>query len=96
MVADRFLLSQRQRIVDFATSNRLPGIYPYREYVDAGGLISFAPNNIELFRGAAKYVDKISRGFNPGELPVQEPAKFELIVNLRVWTHKNVGTSVVA
>ena len=92
VVADRFLLSQRKRIVDFAISIRLPGIYPYREYVDAGGLISFAPSNLELFRGAARYVDKIFRGSKPGELPVQEPTKFELIVNLK--TAKLIGLSV--
>jgi putative tryptophan/tyrosine transport system substrate-binding protein len=58
-------------------------MYPYREYVDAGGLMSYAPSNIELFRGAATYVDKILKGAKPGDLPVQEPTKFELIVNLK-------------
>jgi putative tryptophan/tyrosine transport system substrate-binding protein len=94
VVADRFLLSQRQRIVDFAAASRLPGMYPYREYVDAGGLMSFAPSNIELFRGAATYVDKILKGAKPGDLPVQEPTKFELVINLK--NAKAIGIDVSA
>jgi putative ABC transport system substrate-binding protein len=83
VIADRLLLAHRARIVDFATARRLPAIYPYREYVDAGGLMSYATSNIDLFRGAAVYVDKILKGANPADLPVQEPTKFELIVNLK-------------
>jgi putative ABC transport system substrate-binding protein len=67
-------------------------MYPYREYVDAGGLMSYAPSNIELFRGAATYVDKILKGAKPGELPIQEPTKFELIVNLK--NAKAIGIDV--
>jgi putative ABC transport system substrate-binding protein len=84
VLADRFLLAHRRRIVDFAAARRLPGMYPYREYVDAGGLMSYAPSNIELFRGAATYVDKILKGAKPGDLPVQEPTKFELVINLKI------------
>ena len=91
---DRFLLAHRRRIVEFATANRLPGMYAYREYVDAGGLMSFAPSNIELFRGAAIYVDKILKGTKPGDLPVQEPIRFELVVNLK--TAKAIGIDVPA
>jgi putative tryptophan/tyrosine transport system substrate-binding protein len=68
---------------------RLPSMYPYREYVDAGGLMSYAPSNIELFRGAATYVDKILKGERPGDLPIQEPTKFELVINLK--TAKTIG-----
>jgi putative ABC transport system substrate-binding protein len=89
VLADRFLLAHRKRIIEFAAVNRLPAMYPYREYVDAGGLISYAPSNIELFRGAATYVDKILKGAKPSDLPVQEPTKFELIVNLK--TAKALG-----
>jgi ABC-type uncharacterized transport system substrate-binding protein len=89
VLADRFLLAHRKRIIEFAAANRLPAMYPYREYVDAGGLISYAPSNIELFRGAATYVDKILKGAKPSDLPVQEPTKFELIVNLK--TAKALG-----
>jgi hypothetical protein len=92
VLADRFLLAQRKRIVEFAAAKRLPGMYPYREYVDAGGLMSYAPSNIELFRGAATYVDKILKGVKPGDLPVQEPTKFELIVNLK--NEKVIGIDV--
>jgi putative ABC transport system substrate-binding protein len=83
VLADRFLLAHRKQIVEFAAANQLPSMYPYREYVDAGGLISYAPSNIELFRGAATYVDKILKGAKPSDLPVQEPTKFEFVVNLK-------------
>jgi hypothetical protein len=78
VLADRFLLAHRKRILEFAAANRLPSMYPYRGYVDAGGLISYAPNNIELFRGAATYVDKILKGAKPNDLPDQEPTKFRV------------------
>jgi putative tryptophan/tyrosine transport system substrate-binding protein len=92
VLADRFLLAHRKRIIEFAAANQLPSMYPYREYVDAGGLISYAPSNIELFRGAATYVDKILKGARPSDLPVQEPTKFELVVNLK--TAKALGLEV--
>jgi len=92
VLADRFLLAHRKRIVEFAAANQLPSMYPYREYVDAGGLITYAPSNIELFRGAATYVDKILKGAKPSDLPVQEPTKFELVVNLK--TAKALGLTV--
>jgi putative ABC transport system substrate-binding protein len=92
VLADRFLLAHRKRIIEFAAANQLPSMYPYREYVDAGGLISYAPSNIELFRGAATYVDKILKGAKPSDLPVQEPTKFELVVNLK--TAKALGLTV--
>jgi putative ABC transport system substrate-binding protein len=82
VVADRFLLAHRTEIVDFAATNQLPTMYPYRSYVEAGGLMSYAPNDLEQFRRAAVYVDKILKGANPGDLPVEEPTKFELVVNL--------------
>jgi putative ABC transport system substrate-binding protein len=92
VLVDRSLLAHRKRIVEFAAAKRLPVMYPYREYVDAGGLMSYAPSNIELFRGAATYVDKILKGAKPGDLPVQEPTKFELIVNLK--NAKAIGIDV--
>jgi ABC-type uncharacterized transport system substrate-binding protein len=92
VLADRFLLAHRERIVQFAAANRLPSMYPYREYVDSGGLISYAPSNIELFRGAATYVDKILKGAKPSDLPVQEPTRFELVINLR--TAKALGLDI--
>jgi ABC-type uncharacterized transport system substrate-binding protein len=92
VLADRFLLAHRKQIVEFAAANQLPSMYPYREYVDAGGLISYAPSNIELFRGAATYVDKILKGAKPSDLPVQEPTKFEFVVNLK--TAKVLGLTI--
>jgi putative ABC transport system substrate-binding protein len=92
VIADRFLLAHRARIVEFAAAKRLPAMYPYKEYVDAGGLMSYAPSNIELFRGAATYVDKILKGARPNDLPVQEPTKYELVINLK--TAKDLGLTI--
>jgi putative ABC transport system substrate-binding protein len=92
VIIDRLLLAHRRRIVDFAASRRLPAMYGYRDYVVAGGLMSYAPNDIDLFRGAALYVDKILKGANPANLSVQQPAKFELIINLK--TAKALGLAI--
>jgi len=92
VLADRSLLSRRARIIEFATAHRLPTMFPYGEYVDAGGLMSYAPSNTELFRGAATYVDKILKGAKPATLPVQEPTKFELVINLK--TAKSLGLTI--
>jgi putative ABC transport system substrate-binding protein len=86
------LLAHREEIVSFAAANQLPAVYPYRAYVDAGGLMSYAPNDIDQFRRTAVYVDKILKGAKPVDLPVQEPIKFELVINLR--TAKTLGLSV--
>ena len=67
--------------IDFAARNRLPAVYPYRELVEAGGLVSFGPNYAEMHRRAATYVDKILKGAKPADLPVEQPTKFELIIN---------------
>jgi ABC-type uncharacterized transport system substrate-binding protein len=75
--------------VDFAATHRLPAMYPYRGYVDAGGLMSYAPNDSEQYRRAAVYVDKILRGAKPADLPIEEPTKFELVINLK--TAKALG-----
>jgi putative ABC transport system substrate-binding protein len=69
-------------------------MYPYREYVDAGGLLSYAPSNIDRSRSTAVYVDKILRGAKPTDLPVEEPTKFELIINNK--TAKALGLTVPA
>ena len=83
VLADRIYLHNRARIVDFAARQRLPAVYAYRELVDAGGLMSFGPDYAEMHRRAAAYVDKILRGANPGELPIEQPTKFRLLINLR-------------
>ena len=86
------MFAHRKQMVHFAAVMRLPSMYPYREYVDAGNFMSYAPSNIELFRGAATYVDRILKGAEPGELPIQEPTKFELVLNIK--TAKTLGLAV--
>ena len=83
VLADRVYLHNRARIVDFAARQRLPAVYAYRELVDAGGLMSFGPDYAEMHRRAAAYVDKILKGANPGELPIEQPTKFRLLINVR-------------
>ncbi len=83
MLADRVFLHERKKIVQFTAANRLPAVYAYRELVDTGGLMSFGPNYADMHRRAAVYVDKILRGAKAGDLPIELPSKFELIINLR-------------
>jgi len=82
----------RKVIVDLASKSRLPAIYPHRGYVEAGGLMSYAANPADLFRRAASYVDKILKGANPADLPVEQPTKFELVINLK--TAKQIGVTI--
>ena len=86
------LLSQRAQLADLATKNRLPVMYPQSDYMDAGGLMFYGPSITELFRRAATYVDKILKGAKPADLPVQQPTKFELIINLK--TAKQIGLTI--
>jgi len=86
------LFSQYKRIVVFAASNRLPAVYQAREFADAGGLMSYGANLAELFRSAAPFVDKIFKGAKPSELPVEQPTRFELVVNLK--TAKDLGLTI--
>jgi putative ABC transport system substrate-binding protein len=92
MVADRFLLAERTRIVEFAAKHRLPTMSPYSEMVKDGGLMSYSPSYPDSFRRAAKYIDKILKGTKPADLPVEQPTKFELVINLK--TAKALGISV--
>src|SRR5262249_33878783 len=90
--ADTFLVSQRSRIAQFAIENKLPSVYTFREYIEAGGLIAYTPNYHDLFRRAARYVGKILNGAKPGELPIEQPTKFHLLINLK--TAKALGLTV--
>jgi len=94
VVADPFLASQQTRIAEFLVQHRLPSIYTYREQVLAGGLISYATNYHELFRRAGTLTDKIFRGAKPGDIPVEQPTKFELVINLR--TARAIGLDIPA
>jgi putative ABC transport system substrate-binding protein len=89
---DRALLAHRATIVAFAARQKLPTVYPYREYVEAGGLVSYAPNFPAMFRRAASFVDRILKGARPGDLPVEQPTTFELTVNVK--TAKALGVTV--
>ena len=86
------VISQRQLIIKLATQYRLPAIYPLRIFADDGGLIAYGPDTVDQFRLAASYVDRIVKGEKPGDLPVQAPTKFELVVNLKA--AKAIGLTV--
>jgi putative ABC transport system substrate-binding protein len=85
-------LGYRKRIVDFALKNRLPGVFPEREFVDDGGLMAYGPDTASNFRHAASFVDKILKGAKPAELPIERPTKWGLFVNLR--TAKAFGLTI--
>jgi putative ABC transport system substrate-binding protein len=82
----------RKRVVGLVAESRLPAIYPQREFVDAGGLMSYGPDYTDLYRRAAVYVDKILKGRRPADLPVERPIKFEFIINLK--TAKQIGLTI--
>ena len=87
-----FFNSQRKQIVDLALGSRLPAIYPQTDYTEAGGLMYYGPNTPDLFRRAATYVDKILKGAKPADLPVEQPKKFEFIINLKA--AKQIGLTI--
>ena len=92
VLLDAILIGHRTRIADLAARSRLPAVYGYRDHAEAGGLMAYSADNIEMFRRAATYVDRILKGAKPGDLPVEQPTKFELVVNLR--TAKALGLTI--
>jgi len=92
ILPDGIFLSQRRQIGELATKRRLPSVYGVGEYAEAGGLMAYGANHIDLVRRAATYVDKILKGAKPADLPVAQPTKFELVINLR--TAKAIGLTI--
>jgi len=90
--ANSLIANQQRQVLDFAAKNRLPAMYPESEFVEAGGLMSYAPNYTDLYRRAADFVDKILKGTKPAEIPVEQPMKFEFIISLKA--AKQIGVTV--
>jgi putative ABC transport system substrate-binding protein len=88
----RYTLANRGSIIILAAAHRLPAVYPFRYFATEGGLLAYGPDQIDQWRGAATYVDRILRGEKPGDLPVQTPTKFELVINMK--TAKALGLSI--
>jgi putative ABC transport system substrate-binding protein len=85
-------VENEKRIADFAAKSRIPSVFHLPEFVRLGGLMAYGPDRADLFRRATTYVDKILKGANPGDLPVEQPTKFELVINLK--TAKAIGVTV--
>ena len=90
--SDYVTAGNKTRMVEFTAANRLPAMYTWKMYVDAGGLMSYGPSFYELWRHAATYVDKILKGAKPADLPVEQPTRYELVVNLK--TAKELGVTI--
>jgi putative tryptophan/tyrosine transport system substrate-binding protein len=84
--------NERRRLVDLAAKHRLPAVYPWREGADAGGIMVYGPSIADLYRRAVTYVDKILKGAKPGDLPIEQPTKFDLVINLK--TAKTLGLAI--
>jgi len=84
--------SQRTQVINFATKARVPTMYPQKEYVEAGGLITYGASVVDSYRRAAAYVDKILKGAKPVDLPIEQPKSFELVINLKA--AKQIGLTV--
>jgi putative ABC transport system substrate-binding protein len=92
VIAGRLVTSNRKQIVGFALKSRLPSVYPQREYVDAGGLMYYGADIADSYRRVAYFVDRILKGAKPADLPVEQPKKFEFIINLK--TAKQIGVTI--
>ncbi len=92
VLADAMLVNQRTHIAELAAKRRLPAVYGVREYAEAGGLMAYSANRLDSYRRAATYVDKILKGAKPADLPVEQPTRFELVINLK--TAKALGLRI--
>jgi putative ABC transport system substrate-binding protein len=92
IMPDPVMVTNLKRIADFAEKNRLPSIFHLKEFADAGGLVTYGVDRADMFRRAATFVDKILKGAKPGDLPVEQPTKFELVINLK--TAKAIGITI--
>jgi ABC-type uncharacterized transport system substrate-binding protein len=92
MIPTRRFFAERKRIVELAGKYKLPAFYFQKEFVDEGGLMSYGPDYVDLFRSAAVYVDKILKGAKPADLPVQQATKFEFVINLKA--AKQIGLTI--
>ena len=92
ITGDPVIVTNLKRIVDFAKKSRLPSIFHFSEFADAGGLVTYGPDRADLFRRAATFVDKILKGAKPGDLPIEQPTKFELVINMK--TAKALGITI--
>jgi putative ABC transport system substrate-binding protein len=92
VISDPLTNTHQRRIAELAAKNRLPAIYPIREFVQAGGLMAYAPDRLEQYRRVAYYVDKILKGAKPADLPVEQPTKFEFVINLKA--AKQIGLTI--
>jgi putative ABC transport system substrate-binding protein len=81
--ADPLIVTQRSRIVRFAVKHRIPAMYGFREFVSDGDLLSYGPNLMEMFRLSATYADEILKGAKPADLPIEQPTKYELVINVK-------------
>jgi putative ABC transport system substrate-binding protein len=86
------IVTNLKRIADFAAKSRLPSIFQFSEFADSGGLVAYGPDRSDMFRRAATFVDKILKGAKPGDLPIEQPTKFELVVNMK--TAKALGIKI--
>jgi ABC-type uncharacterized transport system substrate-binding protein len=92
VLGSAMFVSERRRLLDLAAKNRLPAVYSHREFVDAGGLMFYGPDLADIYRRAASYADRILKGAKPADLPVEQPTKFELVINLK--TAKALGLTI--
>jgi len=94
VLIDQFTISQRERIVNFANESKIPAVYPLREFILAGGLVSYGTSFSDLYRRAADYVDKLLKGAKPSDLPVELPTKFEMVLNVKAAKELNLAVPV--